>query len=77
MWHDHPFSQRNKTTERVAGVEVGGDREGGWTKFEKGVVGKMEGLRPVCQLIFLTAKYKRRYTENYLYKKRKIPLSID
>ena len=37
----------------------------------------MEGLGPVCQLIFLTAKYKRRYTENYLYKKRKIPLSID
>ena len=29
MWHDHPFSQRNKTTERVAGVEVGGDRKGG------------------------------------------------
>ena len=50
---------------------------GGWTKFEKGVAGKMEGLGPVCQLIFLTAKYKRRYTENYLYKKRKIPLSID
>ena len=31
MWHDHPFSQRNRTTERVAGV--------GWTKF-----GKRRGL---------------------------------
>ena len=39
MWHDHPFSQRNRTTERTVGVEVGGDREvgvTGWTKFEKG-----------------------------------------
>ena len=32
------FSQRNKTTKRAVGVEVGCDREGGggWTKFEKG-----------------------------------------
>ena len=29
MWWDHPFSQRNKTTERTVGVGVGGDREGG------------------------------------------------
>ena len=39
MSHDHPFSQRNRTTERTMGVEVGGDREmrgGGWTKFENG-----------------------------------------
>ena len=37
MWHDHPFSERNKTTEREMGVVVGGGRErgGGWTKFEK------------------------------------------
>ena len=46
MSRDHPFSQRNRTTERTMGVEVGGDREvggggqnlkkGGWTKFENG-----------------------------------------
>ena len=27
MWRDHPFSQRNRTTERTVGVEVGGGRE--------------------------------------------------
>ena len=36
MWHDHPFSQRNKTTERALGLWVGGNRKGGWTQFEKG-----------------------------------------
>ena len=39
MRRDHPFSQRNRITERTVGVEVGGDREwerGDWTKFEKG-----------------------------------------
>ena len=36
MWHDHPFSQRNRTTEKPVGVGVGDDRKvgGGWTKFE-------------------------------------------
>ena len=29
MWRDHPFSQRNKTTERTVGMEVGGDRDVG------------------------------------------------
>ena len=29
MWCDHPFSQKNKTTERAVGVAVGDDREGG------------------------------------------------
>ena len=30
MWRDHPFSQRNMTTERaMGGVGVGGDREVG------------------------------------------------
>ena len=29
MWRDHPFGQRNKTTERAVGVGVGGDRGGG------------------------------------------------
>ena len=40
MWHDHPFSQRNRITERTLGVKVGGDKEvvrvKGWTKSEKG-----------------------------------------
>ena len=45
MWHDHPFSQRNRTKEKT-GVGIGGDREVGWwvgvvvlggeRKFEKG-----------------------------------------
>ena len=26
MWSDHPFSQRNRTTERTVKVGVGGDR---------------------------------------------------
>ena len=42
MWHDHPFSQRNRTTEKTGGG-VGGERElgggGGWTKYEKQVGG--------------------------------------
>ena len=29
MWHDHPFSERNKTTEREMGVVVGDGRERG------------------------------------------------
>ena len=29
MWRDHPFSQRNKATERAVGVEVGDEEEGG------------------------------------------------
>ena len=36
MWCNHPFSLRNKTTEKAVGMGVGGYREGGWTKFEKG-----------------------------------------
>ena len=35
MRHDHLFSQRNKATKRVVGVEVGGEEEGGWRKIEK------------------------------------------
>ena len=40
MINDHPFSQRNRTTERTVGLEVGDNREvgergtRGWTKFE-------------------------------------------
>ena len=26
MWHDHSFSQGNKTTERAVGLGVGGNR---------------------------------------------------
>ena len=45
MWHDHPFIEKNRTTERTVGVGFGGDREvrEGWTKFEKGVVGNIGG----------------------------------
>ena len=35
MWHDHRFSQRNKTTERTVGVEFGGDREVGERRLDK------------------------------------------
>ena len=37
MWHDHPFSQRNKITERKVVMRFGGKREGcgGWTEFKK------------------------------------------
>ena len=39
MWRDHPFIQRNRTTERTVavGVGVGDDRKvgEGWIKFEK------------------------------------------
>ena len=27
MWHDHSFSQRNRTTGRAVELGVGGDRE--------------------------------------------------
>ena len=36
MWHDHPFSQRNKTTERAMEVGIGGDREEEGEGLEKG-----------------------------------------
>ena len=26
MWHDNPFNERNKATERTVGVGFGGDR---------------------------------------------------
>ena len=35
MWCDQPFSQKNKTIERVVEVEATW-KVGGWTKFEKG-----------------------------------------
>ena len=35
MWHDHPFSQRSRTTEKTVGVEVGGDREVGERGLDK------------------------------------------
>ena len=30
MWHDQPFSQRNRTMEKTVGVGIGGDREVCW-----------------------------------------------
>ena len=47
MWRDHRFSGRNKTPEITVGVEVGGDRQGGWEKFEKGGVGNIGGLHKI------------------------------
>ena len=40
MWGDHPFSQRNKTTEREVGMRVGVD----WKAGGKGVVGGLDKL---------------------------------
>ena len=40
MWCNHPFSQRNKATEKAVEVE-GGDDGDGQTKFEKGGVGSI------------------------------------
>ena len=56
MWHDHPFSQRNRTLERPLGVGLGGDRVGvcrgeGWKKLEK-----KEGEASLCQLCKKTIK---------------------
>ena len=36
MWCNHPLSQRNKTTKKAVGMEVGGDGEWGGKKFENG-----------------------------------------
>ena len=42
MWRDHPFSQRNNTTEwAVVELETTGKR-GGWTKFDRGFVNKRD-----------------------------------
>ena len=35
MWHDHPFSQRDRIIERTCGVEFGGDREVGERGMDK------------------------------------------
>ena len=40
MWCDHPFSQRNKITERAVGVWAGGDME----RWRVGENEKKEGL---------------------------------
>ena len=44
MWHAHSFSQRKKTSKRVVEMKVGGNREEGWTKFQKDGVGNIGGL---------------------------------
>ena len=45
MWHDHPFSQRNKTTKRAVGLEVGedGEEKGVGQNLVKGDVGDIRG----------------------------------
>ena len=43
MWCDHPFSQRNMTTERMMEVRVGGDKEVGEGARGGGKSWKMEG----------------------------------
>ena len=40
MWGDHPFSQRNKITEREVGMRVGVDSKAGG----KGVVGGLDKI---------------------------------
>ena len=36
MWHDHPFSQRNKTSKITVEVKVGGNGEQELDKILKG-----------------------------------------
>ena len=57
MWHNYPFSQRNKKIEKAVGVAVGGDRERGSGQNLKsggsqyrGGLHKIGGLGPLCQL---------------------------
>ena len=42
-WHDHPFSQRNRTTETTVRVGSGDNREneGEWTKIEEEEIDNM------------------------------------
>ena len=35
MWLNHPFSRRNKATERAVGLGVVSNRERGFDKFEE------------------------------------------
>ena len=70
MWHDHPFSQRNRTTERSVGLQVGGDREmgggegvgqnlekgGGVGNIGGGALQKIGVSAPLCQLCKETLK---------------------
>ena len=44
MWHNHPFSQRNKTSKKAVEVKVRGNgRERGWTEFKKDGIGNIGG----------------------------------
>ena len=45
LWHDYPFSQRNKTTKRAVGLEVGedGEEKGVGQNLVKGGVGDIRG----------------------------------
>ena len=67
MWRDHPFSQRNRTTERTVVVGAGVDKKvgvGGARDLKKGVdnIGgssKIGGVAPLCQLCKETLKILR------------------
>ena len=58
-WSDHPFSQRNRATEKTVGVGVGGDREfrggssGGQNLRKKGGVQYRRGLHKIGGLAAL------------------------
>ena len=67
MWHDHPFSQRNRSREGTVGLAFEGDREMGGEEWvgqnlkKRGVgnrVGlhKIGGLAPLCQVCKETLK---------------------
>ena len=53
MWCDHPFSQRNRTTERRVEVGVGGDREvggeGGQNLGDIHILGVLASLFQLCK----------------------------
>ena len=51
MWHNHPFSPRNKETKIALGLEVGS--EGALQKFEKGGDRQYKGGAVICGEISL------------------------
>ena len=71
MWHNCPFSQRNKEIERAVEVGVGVDREGGkrervgqnWNlkmghRQKRGFLHKIGGLGPLCHLCCVYKEYE-------------------
>ena len=53
MWHNHPFSQRNKATERAVGVRVGDGREGevGQSLKKGGMQNRWWGIHKVGEVM--------------------------